>query len=560
MAQRHFVRKAAAEQLALVSNLKVSQIQAWMDHEKSTARGLVSGMLASRQMEAWLRDGVLETADRERFLTHLKAVQAIFGCKDVSLLSIGGQPLMSSSGLQEGVGHYDRWVLADALLERAPKLTTIRWDDEEARNALHLDVLVPLAGSDSGHPLAVLRLRVDPARDLFPLAQEWPKASRTAETLLIESQGADVVYLNELLHQKDTALRLRIPMNDPDLLSAQVARGAVGVFLEGRDSLGHRVLGMGQAIPGTQWHLVAKEDRDELYRGLWSRTVLTALAALGFVTVTLLLIRSWILRRVSAHVQGELEAMVKARTDQLEAALLRAQAGDRAKSTFLAHIGHELLTPLNHMQLYALLLREEHPEGNQATDLDRILASGRTLEAMIRQLMRYASLEAGGEQVVHRSFRPLPLARELADHFAREAESKGIAFAFEPAADAPQAWSGDPDRTGDILRELLGNALKFTADGRVTFRMGGGPRLCFEVEDTGPGIPEGARERVFRPLEQGDDSLTRGHGGAGIGLAIAQRLAEILDGELSWENIPEGGSRFRLCFRRPGLEGSPADS
>ncbi len=313
----YLARKAAQDQLALVSGLKVKQIQAWIDHEKSTAIGLSRGMLMSVALEDWLAGGPLSAPDWARILERLKGMQGIFGYQDVGLLSIGGKPQLSSSGLQEGVERYDKWVLADALLTSRPQLTSVRWNQATAASDVHLDVLAPMLARLRGkeQAVALLRLRINPSRNLFPMVQEWPIPTETAETLLTGVQGADVVFLSELRQRKGSALQLILPMNQPDLLAAQVARGAVDVPLEGVDYMGHKVLGMGRAIPGTQWFVIAKQDQREVFRDLWPRTLLTSLVALGFVTVASLLVRFWMKQRVAAQTQAELEKL--ANTDRL---------------------------------------------------------------------------------------------------------------------------------------------------------------------------------------------------------------------------------------------------
>jgi signal transduction histidine kinase len=551
--QRYLARKAAQEQIAVVSALKVGQIEAWISHEKSAALGLSRGMLLSRPLEDWLAGRPLSLPDRERILASLREVHAIFGYRDVGILTIGGKPLLSSTGLKEGVDRYDNWVLANALLTSRPQLTSVRWDENAVTSTVHLDVLAPMVGKVAGREqvVAVLRLRIDPNRSLFPLVQDWPIPTATAETLLTETQGADVVFLNELRHRKGLALRLMFPMNHPDLLAAQVARGAVDSPLEGKDYLDHQVLGMGRAIPGTQWHVIAKQDLSEIFKELWTRTLLTSLAALGFVTVAFLSIRFWLKERVATQIQGELEGQVRARTSQLQGALLRAQAADRAKSLLLARVGHELLTPLNHIQLHGQLLQDELADRNESAEVGCILDAGRALESLIRQILRHTDLEAGGERVFSVPFSPQHLAEELADHFKPMAERKGLAFERALDAEAPPSWVGDRERTSDILRELLANAVKFTDEGRVILRVTGGPDLCFEVEDTGPGIPLSERERIFQPLEQADGSLTRDHGGVGIGLTVAQQLADLTGGTLSMESPKAGGSLFRLEYLLP---------
>jgi len=340
--QRYLALKSAQEQLALVSGLKVKQIQAWIDHEKSTALGLSRGMLMSKALEDWLAGGALSDVDRARILERLQEVQSIFRYRDAGLLSIGGKPQMSSTGLGESVERYDRWVLADALFSGRPQLTSVRWDADSATRNVHLDLLAPMLATRQGKEqvLAVLRLRIDPTRNLFPLVQDWPVPTATAETLLTGIQGADVVFLSEVRHRKGSALRLIIPMNDPEQLAAQVARGAVDRPLEGQDYRGNKVLGMGRAIPGTQWHVIAKQDQSEVLKDLWPRTLLTTLVALGFVTVAFLSVRFWLKQRVAAHIQAELEN--QANTDRL--------TGLANRRLLDSHVHKELRRLLRHLR------------------------------------------------------------------------------------------------------------------------------------------------------------------------------------------------------------------
>lgn len=338
--QRYLARKAAQEQLAVVSALKVRQIQAWIDHEKSAALGLSRGMLVSRSLEDWLGGGTLPESERARVLETLKGVQGVFGYRDVGLLSIDGKPMLSSTGLKDGVERYDNWVLVNALLTGQPQLTSVRWDTDNAAGTVHLDVLAPMLGHPEGREqvIAILRLRINPRRSLFPLVQDWPIPTGTAETLLTGVQGADVVFLNELRQREGAAMRLVVPMNDPSLLVANVARGTVDVPLEGLDHLGHRVLGVGRVIPGTQWHVIAKQDLGEIFKDLRSRSMLTGLAALGFVAVAALSIRFWMKQRMAAQIQAELEN--QANTDRLT-----GLANRRLLDT---HVGKELRRMLRH--------------------------------------------------------------------------------------------------------------------------------------------------------------------------------------------------------------------
>jgi diguanylate cyclase (GGDEF)-like protein len=337
--QRYLARQAAREQLAVVSGLKVKQVQSWIEQEKSMAQGLGMGMMMSKGLEDWLTGGPLSPEDRVRILDNLRDMQATFGYRDVGLLSIGGKPQLSSTGLEDGVDRYDNWVLFNALLTSRPQITSVRWDKGTA-GGLHLDVMAPLVAVVHGKEqvVALLRLRIDPNQQLFPLVQDWPVPTETAEALLAEIQGADVVFMSELRHSKGSALRMVFPINHPNLLAAQVARGDVDLPLEGRDYLEKPVLGIGRAIPDTQWLVIATQVQSEILKGVWPRTLLTSLIALGFVGVAFLSVRFWMKQRVTAQIQVELEN--QANTDRL--------TGLANRRRFESHTHQELRRIMRH--------------------------------------------------------------------------------------------------------------------------------------------------------------------------------------------------------------------
>jgi CheY-like chemotaxis protein/signal transduction histidine kinase len=230
------------------------------------------------------------------------------------------------------------------------------------------------------------------------------------------------------------------------------------------------------------------------------------------------------------------------------------------KSQFLANMSHELRTPLNSMLLLSHLL-SENEAGNitpkQVEHLRTIHSAGQDLLTLINEVLDLSKIEAGKQDVTLESVELshfVGFARRL---FEAIAAQKGLALMTQIDVEAPALLVTDRQRVERILLNLLSNALKFTQRGKVTLWIGR-PRgssagvisegaVAFAVSDTGIGIPESARERVFAPFEQVQGQANRGHSGTGLGLPIARESARLLGGDLLLESTSNHGSTF-VCI------------
>ena len=241
-----------------------------------------------------------------------------------------------------------------------------------------------------------------------------------------------------------------------------------------------------------------------------------------------------------------------AMTQSLGVALDRADAANRAKSTFLANMSHELRTPLNVIIGMSQLLAEAPDEPQHRHLPNSIRRAGQALLALISDVLDLSQIEAGKITLHVAPFAPRQLVEDVLDMFEPEAASKSLRFDATYATAMPERFVGDQARLRQILVNLVGNALKFTAAGSVRIELdvetdtAGGRVLSIAVVDTGPGIDENDHLRIFSAFQQGDDSSTRSHPGTGLGLNISRDLVALMGGEIDLRSAPGEGSRFRV--------------
>ena len=233
-----------------------------------------------------------------------------------------------------------------------------------------------------------------------------------------------------------------------------------------------------------------------------------------------------------------------------------AEAANQAKSTFLATMSHEIRTPMNGVLGMMEVLDRQGLNAGQQRTVATMRDSAHALLRIIDDVLDFSKIEAGRLELEAAPFSLSGLIDGVLSTFQAQANAKGLMLtgSVEPGSD--DTLIGDATRVRQILFNLLGNALKFTERGRITVNartvpLGGGrSRVTLAVEDTGIGIDEEQRRRLFQPFAQADSSTTRRFGGTGLGLSIVRRLANLMDGDISAESTPGKGSTFyvRLVF------------
>jgi PAS domain S-box-containing protein len=242
---------------------------------------------------------------------------------------------------------------------------------------------------------------------------------------------------------------------------------------------------------------------------------------------------------------------IRKTNSQLAEARDRALEASYLKSAFLATMSHEIRTPMNAILGMNEMLLDTGLDGEQREFAETIQSATQSLLAILNDILDYSKIEAGKISIRPAPFKPAALVNEIVNLFHPRAIKKDVSIAVMVTSAIPENLVGDAGRIRQVLSNLVSNAVKFTRSGGSIFVNLSGTQIndesmvvTFSVQDSGVGIPEGTRQKLFEPFTQADSTHTREHGGTGLGLAISKRLVDLMHGEIGFDSIEDTGSTF----------------
>ncbi|MDY0135575.1 MAG: response regulator [Thiomicrospira sp.] len=354
---------------------------------------------------------------------------------------------------------------------------------------------------------------------------------------------------------------------------------------------GGRVLFSAEPLKHMGWLVVHTVDEREVFAPVWA--LLSKLALLMMVLLVLVVLTTaWYIRRelkpleqAAEQVDAMLEAsspsalliqrddelgrllsafnrlldQQRANIDALQAAKKASDEANQAKSQFLANMSHEIRTPLNAViGLTEMLLGDSDLADKHLRRIQQVHASGKLLLGIINDVLDYSKIESGRLETEASEFKLNDMLEQLSVLFSEPTSKKGIELVFHVRPDVPTALIGDSLRLTQVLTNLMSNAVKFTARGEIELCIRSQPAkanqvgLVFAIRDTGIGMNQAQRERLFHAFMQADTSITRQYGGTGLGLVISQRLLHLMGGsDIQVDSEPGKGSVFSFELTLP---------
>jgi signal transduction histidine kinase/DNA-binding NarL/FixJ family response regulator len=576
------LRTQASERLAAIAADHANKIEAYARNELRQ----VEFLAAQPYMPGLVAAGT-PASERETLLAFLRNVG---GYRNLFLFSQDGKLLFAQNASEVPTAELRQTVDRTRTL-MGSEISNFTFDPATQAPAVY--VAAPIFGP-GGAITGVVAARLH-NEEIYRVVNDYASLGKTGETVIAQTEGDQIVVVAPLRSNPDAAFHV---IFSPGHVPAAMNAAVTGVRLQAvtTDYRGIQVLAVSRYLPSFGWGLVVKMDTKEVFAPaahllqgmLLGGVALVVLFAVGAQATALSLNRplNALTRAARKIEEGDLaaragleerqdefgylghafdnmasriqeatenlretnallEQKVTERTMDLQAKTIEAERASHAKSEFLANMSHELRTPLNGILGYAQILRNLPALTPKIRSGLRVIQqSGEHLLTLINDILDLAKIEARKIEIMPLDFLFREFLRGPVDIFQIRAEQKGIAFRVDLDAGLPEVVRADEKRLRQVLINLLGNAIKFTDQGEVCFRvLPHEGKIRFEIHDTGIGIAPDKIGLLFKPFSQVSDA-ERNAEGTGLGLALSQRLVQLMGGIIGVESDWGRGSIF----------------
>jgi signal transduction histidine kinase len=544
-----FVESQEGE-LNIIADLKTEQIAQWYQNQIHFVNHISeSSVLLQKDFEqpGEAVDLMIEHANLFR------------GFDGVCLYDRSGGLIASSRERRAWPQEVLKAIVPKAIERREIQFSDLFVDDTRPKEPIRMVFAAPiLTEGIIPDVLGVVAVVIDPYKELYPLIQTWPLPSDSAEILMVRREGDEIVFLNELRHQKDTALKLTRSVQQKNLPAAWVVQGETKVG-QGVDYRGIPVVATGRPVPGTSWFIVVKTDAEEFFqpfRKSATRIItifsLLILLAGGIAFIFHMNNQAYARKEEMAKARAlneELERRIHERTMQLEKAVIDLKASNKNLEAFSYSVSHDLRAPLRGIDGFSQALLEDYKDAldEQGQEyLNRLRAAAQRMAELIDDLLQLSRVSLS------------PMNFEKVDLSKMAAEIAAEMMKADPEAEAVAEIEPDITGFGDarllriVLVNLISNAWKFSGKSpnpRIGFSAASdGETQTFTVRDNGVGFDEKYVDKLFQPFQRLHSS--KDFPGTGIGLATVDRIIRRHGGTVRAQSSPGGETRFSFTLKK----------
>jgi len=548
--QKQEIKKDKQDELVAIADLKVGQIANWRKERLADAATIRGNFLLVPHIRSFLHNPK-GAKWREGIQTWMESFRETYQYDDILLLNKEGTLLLSLANKAAVIGPDVKKLASEAMETRKIVFSDLYRSKEAGR--IHLSIIVPILSEDKDATLGVFLLRIDPYLFLYPLIEKWPTPSLTAETMLIRREGDEVVYLNDVRHFKGTALTLRLPITDPHLPAAMLAKGKEGI-VEGIDYRGIGVLAAIRSVPDSSWGIVSKVDKEELYapirERLWNVMLVIVLCLLSAGSGVLLI---WRRREEEEQrkYREQLEATVKLRTEELEQANNQLKESYKDLESFSYSVSHDLRQPLVVIEGFARNLLKKSGDRLDDHAKEKLSSIGDQAAKMTRLIKDLLDFSHASTREIRKSDIDMNvLLHNVIEEMKIAADKRTVEFETK---DLPVAW-GDESLIRQVLVNLLSNAFKYSLPRERSKIESGGEEKekenIYFVKDNGVGFDSAFTDKLFSPFQRLHSSEE--FEGTGIGLAISKRIIHKHGGRIWAEGkLNEGATFYFTLPKKP---------